>query len=301
MKSEHRHELQTNELGKVADKVVGSMEGFFETYGNRVLIGFCVVMVAASLVIYKVRRDRSTEAVAWRALSSARNAEDYAGVWESHPGTSAGRWARVHEGESRLSEGIQLLFTNVESGTKELKLAREALQAVVDQKGAPAEIRERATFALARCLEALSDGSESDAVKTYQALLREFPATIYKKDAEDRIEALGSGSGQEFYTWFAKYERPKVSEKRPRDRKGSDSDEEMDATLTDPEDKAETPAATEQPAPSEPAETSEAPSDDKKEPAGEAPGAEVEKKPAAEELPVPESKPEKPESDSKSP
>jgi hypothetical protein len=292
MKSQHRHELQTNELSKVADKVVGSMGGFFETYGNRVLIGFCVAAVVASLVIYKTRRDRSNEAAAWRELSNARNAEDYAGVSESHPGTAAGRWARVHEGESRLAEGVQLLFTNVESGSKELKLAREALQAIVDQKGAPPEIRERALFGLARCLEAMSDGSETEAVKTYQALLREFPATIYKKDADDRIEALGSGSGQAFYAWFAKYDRPKPSEKRPRDRM---SDDEMESSLTGPEEEAEGAAAAEEPA------SAEKIADAPKEPAGEVPASDAEKKPDTEELPAPESKPEKPDSEPKSP
>lgn len=300
MKSQHRHELQTNELGKVADKVVDSMGGFFETYGNRLLIGFCVLAVAASAVIYKVRRDHSSEAVAWRDLAKARNAEDFVGISESHPGTSAARWARVHEGEARLNEGVQLLFTNVESGTKELKLSREALQGVVDQKGAPGEIRERALFALARCLEAMSDGSESEAVKTYQALLREFPATIYKKDAEDRIEALNSGSGQEFYAWFAKYDRPKPAAKRPRDRKGAEEEEDMDS-LTLPDEKADESAATEEPAPAKEKEESETPGEKTSEPAKEAPAADEGKKPAAEDIPAPDSQDGKSASDSKSP
>ncbi|HTI49838.1 MAG TPA: hypothetical protein VL475_02765, partial [Planctomycetaceae bacterium] len=179
MKSQHRHDLQTNELGKVADKVATSVGGFFEIYGNRIMIGFCVVSVAAAGLIYKWKLDRAHEAAAWRDLSKASRAEDYAGVWERNPGTIAARWARVHEGESRLDEGVQLLFTNVESGMKELKLAREALQRVVDEQDTPAEIRERALFSLGRCLESMSDGSESDAVKTYQTLLREFPASIY--------------------------------------------------------------------------------------------------------------------------
>lgn len=223
MKSEHRHELQTNELGRVADKVAHDFGGFFEQYGNRIMIGICVVSVVASLIIYKVRSNYSSEAAAWRDLAVSRKPEDFKEVWETHPGTHAALWARVHEGESRLSEGIQSLFTNVESGTKQLKEAREALQSVLDQKGAPPEIRERAQFALARAIEASSEGSEGDAVKAYEALLREFPTTIYKKDAESRIVALNAGSGQEFYAWFAKYQRPKASEKRPQDRVGEDS------------------------------------------------------------------------------
>lgn len=228
MKSQHRHDLQTNELGRVADKIAVSAEGFFETYGNRLMIGFCAVSLVAAIVIYKVRRDHARDEAAWRDLSSARRAEDFAGVSERHPGTSAALWARLQEGEGRLNEGVQLLFTNVESGRSELEKSRKVLQSLVDDTGAPAEIRERALLGLAVCLESLSDGTEADAVKTYQALVREFPASIYKKQAESRIAALNSGSGQEFYAWFAKYERPKPAEKRPRDRapgeSGADSD-----------------------------------------------------------------------------
>lgn len=223
MKSQHRHELQTNELGRVADKVAHDLGGFFERYGNKIMIGICAVSLLASLAIYKVRSNRSSESAAWRDLAFSRKPEEFRDVWERHPDTQAALWARVHEGEARLSEGIQSLFTNVESGTKQLKEAREALQAVLDQKGTPPEIRERAQFALARALEAGSDGSEDEAVKAYKALLQEFPATIYKKDAESRLVALGAGSGQEFYEWFAKYQRPKPSDKRPQDRVGSDS------------------------------------------------------------------------------
>lgn len=231
MKSQHRHDLQTNELGKVADKIAVSAEGFFETYGNRLMIGFCAVSLVAAIVIYKVRRDHSRDEAAWRDLSSARRAEDFASVSERHPGTSAAQWARLQEGEGRLNEGVQLLFTNLESGRSELEKARKVLQSLVDDNGAPAEVRERALFGLAVCLESLSDGTEADAVKTYQALVREFPTSIYKKQAESRIAALNSGSGQEFYAWFAKYERPKPTEKRPRDRAASESGADADPLL----------------------------------------------------------------------
>src|SRR5262245_3349537 len=117
MKSQHRHELQVNELGKVAENVLG----VFERYGNHIMIGVLVLSLAGALTIYKVRHDRSGEATAWRDLAGARKAEDFADVWKTHPGSTAGLWARVREGESRLSDGVQLMFTNVESGAKELK------------------------------------------------------------------------------------------------------------------------------------------------------------------------------------
>lgn len=224
MKSEHRHELQTNELGKLADQV----GGYFERYANQISIGAIAVSLVAAGTIYWLRSSHARDAAAWRDLAGARRAEDFAAVWESHPDTAAAEWARVQEGEARLTEGIQLAFTNLESAQKELEQARKVLQASVDGNRAPDEARERALFALGRALESLSDGNEGDAVKAYHALVKEFPGSAYRADAEQRIAELESGRGQEFYAWFAKYPRPKAPASQPRDRAAANtSDEEL--------------------------------------------------------------------------
>src|SRR6185436_18062115 len=149
MKSQHRHDLQTNELGRFAEKFAASAGEFYESRGNQLLIGIVVVALAASALIYRTKTNRHAEAAAWADLANANQAEGFATVAQAHAGTNAARWARVHEGEYRLNEGVQLAFTNVESADKELKLAKKALQTIVDEKGAPRELRERAQFALA--------------------------------------------------------------------------------------------------------------------------------------------------------
>ncbi|MGQ0635034.1 MAG: tetratricopeptide repeat protein [Planctomycetaceae bacterium] len=227
MKSEHRHELQTNELGKFADQAWA----WFEKHGNRVMVAVCATALVSAGLIYWTRSTRARDERAWYDLanaSSSRKAEDFAAVWESHPGTVVAQWARLQEGEARLAEGNQLLFRNLESARKELQQAKETLQATVDEKSAPAAIRERALFALGRCLESLSDGNEGEAVKAYQSLLREFPASIFKADVEQRLAALESPGGRAFYAWFASYPRPKAPEKRPRDRTSFDNEILMD-------------------------------------------------------------------------
>src|SRR5262249_55888920 len=119
---------------------------------------------------------------------------------------------------------------SLELGTEHLKKARDAFRSVVDDKHAPGEVRERALIGLGRALESLSDGSEGEAVKAYESLVKDYPNSLYKQDAEDRIAALTKGSGQEFYAWFAKYPRPKMADKRPHDRTGDDlGDEDLDA------------------------------------------------------------------------
>jgi hypothetical protein len=168
-------------------------------------------------------------------MSTAINtgkAEDFYDVWIEHKGTPTGLWARVHEGESWLGQGVQDQFRNLELGTEHLKKARDAFRSVVDDKHAPAEVRERALIGLGRALESLSDGSEGEAVKAYESLVKEFPDSIYKQDAEDRIAELSKGSGQEFYAWFAKYPRPKMTDARPHDKTSDGmSDEDLEDTV----------------------------------------------------------------------
>ena len=229
MKSEHRHDLQTNELGKIADKLAS----FIEVYGNRLMIGICVVALLASAGIFWWRSRTAAETAAWRDLSAAlatnnttNQPEYFFDVWEGHKGSLPGLWARVHEGESRLRAGVADMFKNVETGIGELKKAQAAFQTITDDRRAPAELRERALIGLGRALESMSDGSEDDAVKAYQTLVDEYPKSIYKADAQARIAALTKSGGQEFYAWFSKYPRPKAPEKRPRDSGMSGLDEE---------------------------------------------------------------------------
>ncbi|MGE5195547.1 MAG: tetratricopeptide repeat protein, partial [Deltaproteobacteria bacterium] len=194
--------------------------------GNRLMIGVCVVSLAASGIIFWIKRERGANEAAWRELSSAfasTKPEDFYDVWEAHPGTPTGLWARTQEGERRLRLGVERLFDNLDAGQEELHKARKAFQTVVDDRRAPADAREQALMGLGRTLESLSE--TADAVKAYESLVKEFPTSLYKDDAEERINLLKQSNGQEFYAWFSKYPRPKLKEKRPFDKFGEGADE----------------------------------------------------------------------------
>jgi hypothetical protein len=233
MKSEHRHELQTNDLGKFAEK----MAVFIDVHGNRLMIGVCLACLPLAGFIYWWRSENNAQAAAWRDFSAAINvgkAEDFHAIWQDHPGSPPAYWARVHEGEQWLTQGVQSMFRNVETGMEELKKSRDSFQAIVDNpRKAPSELRDRALIGLGRALESMSDGSEGEAVKAYESLVKEFPKSIYKEDAEERIAVLNRGSGQEFYAWFIKYPRPKLPVKGPRDRIGGDDLDESDKERLD--------------------------------------------------------------------
>jgi hypothetical protein len=232
MKSEHRHELQTNELGQWAEKAAA----YIDIHGNRLMMIICGVAIVLSGGIFWWRMSSSKATAAWTDLSMAianGNPETLRSVWDDHKGTVPGFWAKVREGEALLDQGVRSSFRNLENATVDLKKAREAFQLVVKDRGTPGEIRERALYGLGRASESLSDGTNSDAVKAYETLLKEFPNTEYKADAESRIEILNSGRGQEFYAWFSKYTRPKIEDKRPFDTGENPLDDEARSKLKD--------------------------------------------------------------------
>lgn len=232
MKSEHRHELQTNELGKFAEKLAI----FIDVHGNRLMVGVCLACIPLAAIIYWYRTTTNNEAAAWRDFAAAvsnNKPEDFFEVWETHKSSPVGLWARVHEGESRLTLGVETMFRNVETGLEELKKAKTAFQSIADDRKAPQEVRERALIGLGRALESMSDGNSAEALKAYETLVKDYPDSIYKKDAEARIAALSKPDSQDFYAWFAKYPRPKVEEKRPRDKITGDDSESVTQEMLD--------------------------------------------------------------------
>jgi len=213
MKSEHRHELKTNELGKLAGQIVP----FFEKYGNRLLTGLVVMSVVAAAVIYWQRSSRGAAEAGWTMLSAATSPDKYAEVADKFPGTAVGAWARLSEAESRLESGVQLSFTDRTASVSDLNAAKKSFEKLLEQPKLPPTVRERGLFGLARCLESLSDGDTETAVKAYGRLLKEFPETIYREIADRQIAILKTGRGQEFYAWFYK-QNPKPPDRgRPRD------------------------------------------------------------------------------------
>lgn len=249
MKSEHRHELQANDLSKIT----GRLSELFERYGNQITIVVCAASLIFAGSIYWSRRTASQTASAWNEYTSASKAEDFIDVAEQYGKTPAAPWARLQAGESRLVTGIQLMFTDREPAVSELKKAQEDFQILVDDRRTPPEVRERALFGLARCQESLSTGEEGPAIKTYEMLVAEFPNSVLKPSAEQRIKALKSGSAQEFYAWFSKLTpKPPAPPGKPLDGQGTTSDDEKAgesdpalqlpslAPLTKPDMKSET-------------------------------------------------------------
>jgi hypothetical protein len=220
MKSEHRHELQQNDLGKLTQKVTP----WVERHGLQVLAGVVVVLVLGGGVLWWTSQAVTAGSAGWTQLATAQTVEDYAAVVEQHGDSLAGAWARLRGAELNLETGIQAAFTDREAADLDLKRAKEDFEKVLAAKVTlPAPVKERAMLGLARTLEATCDGNTAPVVEAYQSLLKQFPDSVYKTHVDQRVKELQSASAGEFYKWFHA-QQPKPPEfTKPKDGAGKAS------------------------------------------------------------------------------
>ncbi len=212
MKSEHRHELQRNDLGQIALRA----KPWFEQHGMQLLVGLVVVLIAIAIGLYVASQPKA-DAAAWGRLSSAQSVDDFGVVADKYPDSLAGLWAHLRMAELNLEDGIMAMFTDRELGQKDLKKALENFEAVVNSKlTLPDTLKQRALLGLARCQEALCDGDTSAALATYRKLL-EYQGSIYESHVKQRVTELESGGAKEFYAWFHS-QKPKPPDfRKPND------------------------------------------------------------------------------------
>jgi hypothetical protein len=244
MKSEHRHELKTNELERIASNWGHTAERYFhENLTVLVIAAVAIAAVAGGLVYW-----RSASGVAgqqgWREFASAAKTEDYGNVADKYAGTPAGAWARLMEAEMELSSGIRASFTDRAAGRSDLKKAQENFEKLLATT--IPEVRERALFGLALAREALPDKNTSPskvndaAIDDYQQLVTQFPISPFKDYAESRMAALKTGTAQDFYVWFEQQNPKPADREMPKDLIPPLPDD----TKTAPGTPAEKPSAT---------------------------------------------------------
>lgn len=193
------------------------MTPFLEKYGNQIIWSVCALLLVAAGTILWVRSSSRAASAGWARLAVATQAEDFAKVAEDYPNTAVGAWARLQEAESLLRSGIELLFVHRSAAQSDLQQAKDSFETVLRNKAAPPEVRERALFGVARCLESLADHNTQPAVEAYQRLLSEFPETVYKQQAEDRITDLQTEQAKEFYAWFHQQNPKPPDRSEPQD------------------------------------------------------------------------------------
>jgi hypothetical protein len=214
MDSQHRHQLQQNDLGHIALQA----KPWLEQHGPKLvaaIVGVLVVVIGASVWLNSQTETRSE---AWTKLNAARTVDEYGKVADEFPDSLAAAWSRLRMAELNLESGVAALFTDRELALKDLAAAKKDFDQVLASKTTmPDNVRERAMFGLAQCLEAQCDGDTAPVIAAYQALLDRNSSTIYKSTVEARLKDLQTPAAKEFYAWFQKQTPKPDALPRPRD------------------------------------------------------------------------------------
>jgi tetratricopeptide (TPR) repeat protein len=129
-----------------------------------------------------------------------QDAEVFLTVSDNFPNTAAGDWARLYQGQSYLSQGIQSLFNDRENAEELLSDAQQALRAAISGKKDKL-LRSRGQFGIARASEAL--GEIDEAIEEYKKVIEINESEAMNEKAQERIDALSDPGARAFVSWFA--------------------------------------------------------------------------------------------------
>ena len=200
MKSERRHELQHNELADQLNKIGAALK----PYANILLGGALLIVIIAIGWALMSRSSAANTARSWDDYNLALGNQSFAeleNVVEHYAGTQAADWAQVCDADLRLTEGCSELYTSKAGANEDLNKAIDQYEAVL-AKSVPPLIRQKATFGMARALEA--QGSVDKAIGYYKKLVD--TKGLYAEIAQARVDDLSKKSTKAFYDDFAKFD-----------------------------------------------------------------------------------------------
>lgn len=206
MKSERRHELQTNTL---ADNLGNTIE----QHGDRIkLIGAAAIALLALIfaVLFITGQQTARQARHWTNYFAAISSSDpqtgleiAAGYFDENKleDTVASQWTSQSLADFQLGRGTMDRFRNRESAVKELESAKTNFQKIADSTKASKFIRTRALFGLAQVHESLCEPKE--AKERYQKVidLAGKEAAIAKA-SETAIKRIDDLQAQGWFVWF---------------------------------------------------------------------------------------------------
>ena len=214
MKSEHRHELQTNELAKLVEKAWA----WVISYATPVVVVICALSVSIAGYRYISTSSTISESGAWGEFASARTPEAYSDIAKlNYPDSSAADWALLVGAEMRLSVGIKVMFRDREKAVSDLEDSIDDFETLINNSHPV--IKERAIFGLACTQESL--GNVAAARSEYEKLAaQEYENSPYYEVSKERAAHLKKDGPQDFYAWFSQ-QNPKPPEAPEPDDPGS--------------------------------------------------------------------------------
>ena len=199
MNSERRHELQQNDLAIYLDKINRSIEPYSKWIA--LVVGVAIVGgIAYGFYRSEQKAHRSESTLQLIQAAGTQDAEVFLTVSDKYPNTAAGDWARLYQGQSYLSQGIQSLFNDRENAEELLSDAQQALRAAISGNKDKL-LRSRGQFGIARAAEAL--GEIDQAIEEYKKVIEINESEAMNEKAQERIDALSDPTTKAFVSWFA--------------------------------------------------------------------------------------------------
>ena len=198
---------EASEFGQLLKPI----QPYLDKYGSKVVLALAALLLVAAVYIWWTRSSAAAAAAGWGGMATANAPEDYADIADENPGTPAAAWARLSAANGYLTSAIRISFTDRKASSGSFDKARTEFDKLLNKRGTPKGVRERALYGIARLEESTSGDDTATAVSAYEKLLSEFPESAYKATAEQRIAKLKSGDSQSFYAWFAK-QQPSVAD-----------------------------------------------------------------------------------------
>lgn len=194
MDSEHRHELEENELARWLAGKVESLKPQLPA------ITLGVVVLIAGIIGINGWKTSSAAAKAdrWRDFAIAMeqgnpDLVDLKTAAENNPGTPVADWADVTWADGKLFQASQLYFRNRDNANQAAEEAVEVYKRLVSSSDR--DVSERANFQLGRALEL--QGKLDEAAKQYARVTGAFAQV-----AKSRAEQLGTEAVKEAYGWI---------------------------------------------------------------------------------------------------
>jgi hypothetical protein len=210
MKTERRHELQTNVL---ADRLARGAD-VVRPYGKIILGVVLLVLLSVVVLSFWNSRQRQRAMQGWDEFFGAMltgNESDLEKTASEYQNTPVGDWAKLIQADMDLAQATELLFTDRAAAREKLKDAVEMYQGLRDSKNEV--IQQRATFGLAEAHE--SRGELEKAREEYDSLVQHWPNSAYARTARQRSLALNKQTTKQFYDWLAQYTPATPASKLP--------------------------------------------------------------------------------------
>ena len=207
MKTERRHELQTNTLAQsLGEGIVKA-----RPYTNQILLAIGAIIVLFLAVGLFRSQARAKRASAWEAYflattdsetSAETEQERLRTVLKDFSDTEMADWARLTLGDEGLNRGAELITSDKSEAQKNLNAAMEEYRPLADSSSVP-QVRDLANYNMGLCYEL--QGQLDKAEDSY----RRVKGTMAKLATERADKLKNDEEVQEFYDWFAKAEPPR--------------------------------------------------------------------------------------------